>query len=410
MMLLRLATRNLFRQFGRNALSMVSIVMGVFIMIIGAGFANGLDENAIRGQIDQAGHVEIVPTDYPKSGVDHPIDHLYALSPDAEDWLHTHTEAWAPRVVMAPRLIKGRDALRVRFIGYDTERDSTVFPRDAWTIEGEPPETHPLGILVSQGVAKLLDIHPGDVVVVEVRTADGALNAMQLTATGIVQTTAYYFDRVGVMAPRGVVDELALTGGRQSHVHVRLKDRDGAEAFAVGAEASLGVDVDARTWREAVASLMEAGEMRRTMFNFLGFALLAMAGVGIANTVLMAAFERVREIGTMRALGLNRGGVITMFALEGAWMGLVGGLLGAGLGGALTHHHYNVNGIDMMSLMGAKGDAIDDMPLAAMLYLDFSPAFSGGAVVVAVVIAVLASLYPALVASRMLPADAVRAV
>ena len=149
--------------------------------------------------------------------------------------------------------------------------------------------------------------------------------------------------------------------------------------------------------------------MRRTMFNFLGFALLAMAGVGIANTVLMAAFERVREIGTMRALGLNRSGVITMFALEGAWMGLVGGLLGAGLGGALTHH-YNVNGIDMMSLMGAKGDAIDDMPLAAMLYLDFSPAFIGGAVVVAVVIAVLASLYPALVASRMLPADAVRAV
>ncbi len=78
------------------------------------------------------------------------------------------------------------------------------------------------------------------------------------------------------------------------------------------------------------------------------------------------------------------------------------------MGGALTHH-YTAKGLVVMSLMGAKGDAIDDMPLAAMLYLDFSPAFIGGAVVVAGVIAVLASLYPALVASRMLPADAVRA-
>lgn len=408
MFLLRLATRNLFRQMRRNILSMVSIVMGVFVMIIGAGFANGLDENAIRGQIDQAGHVEVVPAEYPASGIDHPIDKLYGLDAEEEAWLAANTEAWTSRVLLAPRLIKGRDALRVRMVGYDSAADEQLFARDRWTLEGELPETHPLGMVVGKGVAKLLDIEPGEVLVVEARTADGALNAMQLTVTGVVETQAYFFDRVGVMAPRTVVDQLALSEGKQSHVHVRLASRDASETFAAAAEERISTPVDARTWQEEVAPLMEAGQMRRTMFNFLGLALLAMAAVGIANTVLMAAFERVREIGTMRALGLTRRGVVAMFAFEGAWMGLVGGLLGAAMGAGLTWH-YSTVGIDMMALMGAKGDAIEDMPLAAMLYLDFSPEFILGAVLAAVVIAVGASLYPAVVASRLLPADAVRA-
>ena len=133
-----------------------------------------------------------------------------------------------------------------------------------------------------------------------------------------------------------------------------------------------------------------------------------MAAAGIANTVLMATFERVREIGTMRALGMTRGGVITMFATEGAWMGLVGGAIGAAMGGALTWY-YNVNGLDMMALVGAKADLTSDYPVDATLYLDFSPPTLIVGVVVAVIVAVLASLYPASLASHMQPADAVRA-
>ena len=61
MLILKLATRNLFRQLGRNALSMVSIIMGVLVIIAGRGMANGLDENVYRAQIHDAGHVVVVP-------------------------------------------------------------------------------------------------------------------------------------------------------------------------------------------------------------------------------------------------------------------------------------------------------------------------------------------------------------
>lgn len=408
MFILRMASRNLFRQKSRNSLSMISIILGVFVIVVGTGFADGLDENVIRAQIDESGHVELVPGDYPKAGIDHPIDELYSLSAEDAAWLDEEVEVWAPRVVMAPRLIKGRDAVRVRLIGYDSQRDEQIFPRDGWEVEGEWPEAVPDGVLVSTGVAELLDLSPGEVVIVEARTAEGALNAMQLTVSGVVHTGAMFFDRVGMISPREVVDRLALSEGRNSHVSVLLSNRHSSEEFALELEQRLGESVEARTWQEASEPLLEAGEMRRSMFNFLGFALLAMAATGIANTILMAAFERVREIGTMRALGLTRRGVVAMFAIEGAWMGLVGGIIGASLGGVLCWH-YNRVGIDIMSLMGAKGDVISDMPVAAMLYFSFNPVFIAMSVVIAVIAAVAASLYPAIIASRLLPAQAVRA-
>ena len=110
----------------------------------------------------------------------------------------------------------------------------------------------------------------------------------------------------------------------------------------------------------------------------------------------------------MRALGMTRAGVITMFATEGGWMGLVGGVIGAFFGGLLTWY-YNVNGLDMYALMGAKADLTSDYPVAAILYFDFSPSALGVSVLVAVIVAILASLYPAILASQMQPADAVRA-
>lgn len=409
MLILKLATRNLFRQMGRNALSMVSIVMGVFVIVAGRGFAMGLDENVYRAQINDAGHTIIVPADYPKFGIDHPIDELYTLSESDRSWLDENTQVWTERVVSSPRLIKGLDSSRVRMVAYDPVTDAKVFPRDEWTLEGSMPDPQGTnGIVISTGVADLLQVSIGEVVVVEVRTADGALNAMQLNVTGIIDTGAMFFDKVGVMVPRSVADPLLLSTGKTSHVHARLDNRDTAPTWAEQASAVLGDKVEARTWLSTTETLIEAGKMRQTMFNFIGFALLAMAAAGIANTVLMAAFERVREIGTMRALGMTRAGVITMFAAEGGWMGLVGGIIGAFFGGLLTWY-YNANGIDMYALMGAKADLSSDYPVTALLYFDFSPSFLVVSVSVAVVVAILASLYPAILASQMQPADAVRA-
>jgi putative ABC transport system permease protein len=155
---------------------------------------------------------------------------------------------------------------------------------------------------------------------------------------------------------------------------------------------------------------MRVMEMRQTMLDLVALALMAVAATGIANTVLMAAFERVREIGTLRALGMTRRGVVGMFVTEGLFMGIVGSLVGALLGGWAVWH-WSVNGIDMTPLIDefSEGGTYDGIPFSAMLYTEWSEPVIVGAVVFGVVVAMLASIYPAVIASRLVPAEAVRA-
>lgn len=96
-----------------------------------------------------------------------------------------------------------------------------------------------------------------------------------------------------------------------------------------------------------------------------------------------------------------------MFALEGFWMGLIGGIIGVTAGGALCRH-YSLNGIDLAPLMEGKADAMSNVPLAAKLYLEFSPTTLVVALAVGVIVSVAASIYPALSASKISPSEAVR--
>ena len=132
-------------------------------------------------------------------------------------------------------------------------------------------------------------------------------------------------------------------------------------------------------------------------------ALMGMSATGIANTVLMAAYERVREIGTLRAMGMTRPGVIQLFVLEGALLGAVGGLLGAALGSAIVLW-YEGQGIELPLVM-----ATGHLPVSNVLYLRSSFAVTARSAVFGLVTAMVASFYPAVIASRPAPAEAVRA-
>ena len=134
------------------------------------------------------------------------------------------------------------------------------------------------------------------------------------------------------------------------------------------------------------------------------FILLAIAGTGIANTVVMAAYERVREIGTLQAMGMSRNGIRGLFLLEGGIMGLTAGLLGAILGSGVVLH-FAQNGIDLSGLAQASGA----MNFSTILYMRFNAEVVGWALAFGVGVSLLASIYPAQHAARMNPADAVRA-
>lgn len=405
MLILRIATRNLFRQLSRNLLSMVSIIMGVSVIVLGRGFQNGLNENMVRGAIDSAvGHAIVEPIDYPENGMRHPVDDAFALTSEQVGWLDDHTTAWTPRILATPRLIKGRDNMRVRLTGV-ASTDESVFPRDSWTLDGAVPKAGEL--LLGSTPARLMRAEVGDIVTLETRTVDGALNAMRYPVSGIVKSGNPLIDNVGVFADLATADALINAQGRITHVGTRIANRDLAPALVSELNAAIPQG-RARSWEDEVAPMIEASAVRQTMFDVIGLALLAMAATGIANTVLMAAYERTREIGTLRTMGLKRSGVLAMFAIEGFWMGVVGGFIGVVLSGAVCWY-YSQHGIELASLMAGKEKQMSSVPISAMLYLEYSTRTLGLAWLVGIVVAVVASVYPAFSASKISPAEAVRA-
>ncbi len=416
MFLLKLAVKNVLRQSGRTLLSMVAIIFGVMALILGRGFVSGMKENMIRAQVDAlTGHVVAMPADYPTTGGRFPIDELLTLTEAERAWLADRGYAWTVRTFFTPRVVRGRDAMRVRAIGFDPGRDEQIFPRGDWTLRREPTNAGASavsddGVLISAGIARIFGVGPGDTLLFESRTVDGALNALELPISGVFESGNPALDRVTVLMPRPLVHDLIQHGEAFSHLVLRLESR--YEAFAVAQDLAeqLGTRAKVRTWRQESQALVEAQEIRQRILDVIAFVLLAIAATGIANTVLMAAYERVREIGTLRALGLRRTGVAALFLLEGAVLGVVGALAGALAGGALVSH-WAVSGIDLSGFADAAGaeGMYDDLPFTSMLYMEFSWATILGAAAFGLAVALLSSIYPAVVATRLAPADAVRA-
>jgi putative ABC transport system permease protein len=400
--LARMAGRNLWRSPRRTVLTSIAVFAGVAISIVGRGFIGGTDESIIRGATDgTVGHVQAMPADYPSQAMQHPVDDLLEI-PDAARALLAEV-AWTERTYLAPLAAHGSTWMRVEAVGIDFGRDAAVFPRDLWSVDGELPRTGQHEVALSPRLAELLGVARGDTFVLQQRTHRGAINALEVRVAAISQTRHTVLDKA-VLMPHTLAAEL-IASPLASHLSVRLRDRDDAAAFAPKLAAALGTGAKVVTWETEVADLLQLQAARRKALNAVVFVLLALAAFGIANTVLMSAYERVREVGTLRSLGMTEGGVLRLFVLEGALVGVLGGLVGALAGGGLVAR-WNVHPLDFSELVAKQGATF---PAITYLYAHFSPAGIVATFALGVAVAALASIYPGRVAARMPPADAVRA-
>lgn len=397
--LLGLALRNLARNLRRTLLTGVAVFWGVAVMILGWGVLDGLDDNVLRAaQGALVGDVILRPDGYPDDGLRFPIEDV-APVPDA---LRARLDAagpWTSRAAVPARLVKGTDGLRVTVWAYDDAHETQVFTREDWTVEGRWPAVGASEVVLGHNLARLLEAHPGDEIVLSARTRDGAINAMTYTVVGVAQCGNSAIDALGVWMELGAAEQLALLAGARSHLALRSSD-------AAAAKATLGgLGWAPLTLAEECEDLVALNRIRRRVLTVITGMIMLIAALGIANTVIMATLERIREVGTLLALGMPRAHVRALFLFEGGLMGVVSGALGALLGGGAVLH-WQAHGIDVSSIVGAVGGA---MPMGAVIYTRFELTHVLLALALGPTLAVLASIWPARFASSIVPADAVRA-
>lgn len=397
--LLGLALRNLARNLRRTMLTAVAVFWGVTVMILGWGVLDGLDDNVLRAaRTSLVGDLILRPDGYPDDGLRYPLEDAAELPPA----LRTALDAagpWTSRTAIPARLISGTDGLRVVVWAYDGANETRVFDRADWTVDGRWPATGAAEVVLGKNLARLLEAAPGAEIILSARTRDGAINALPYTVVGVAESGNSAIDALGVWMEAGAAESLALVGGARSHVAVATDD-------AASVKASLGGHGwTALTLQEECEDLLALNRIRRRVLSVIVTMIMLIAALGIANTVIMATLERIREVGTLLALGMPRRHVRALFLFEGGLMGTVAGSLGAGLGSALVLH-WQEAGIDASGIIGAVGSS---MPMGAIIYTRFDLTHVLAAMALGPILSVLASIWPARYASDIVPADAVRA-
>ena len=407
MLILSLAVRNLFRNTRRTVITSGAVVFGVALQVLGWGLVDGLDDNFLRAvSTTTTGDILLRPPEYPTDGLSYPLEE--AAAPPA---LTGFSGEAASRVLFSARVVHKADAARAVGVAYDPDQDYRVFPRERWRVQGVWPDAGQSQVALGDALGRLLGVGVGDEVVVQARTVAGAQNALSYTITALVHTDNGQLDNTAVWLRMDAADALLQLQGRRTHLSLHVgtledaavvRDRLQAAGAFTGPDGKLW---DAKTTREEAADMLAINDIRRRAILMLVGVIMAIAATGIANTVIMAAYERVREIGTLLALGMKRRDVSLLFLTEGAMLGLGAGSVGAAIGTAGVLY-WQFNGIVLgEETMKATGN----LPVSAIIYTHFNWAPVIGSLVFSALVAIFASVQPARFASRLNPADAVRA-
>ncbi len=265
-----------------------------------------------------------------------------------------------------------------------------------------PREVLP-GIIVGQELARSLRLYVGDEVNVvsplgELGPAGPMPKARPFRVAGIFYSGMYEYDMKYTYVMLETGQRFLNVGDEISGIEIKVDDVEQAEETAERIQARIGrPDLRVQDWKELNSTLFGALQLERlAMFVFLGIAILV-AGFCVFATLTLMVQEKSSEMGILKAMGARRGDVVRIFLVEGLLIGILGAGLGCGLGyvACFAAEHFGVR-------MNPEVYYIDKLPV----HIDHAEFVAVG--VAAVVVCVLATIFPAVLASRTRPVDALR--
>jgi ABC-type lipoprotein release transport system permease subunit len=403
--ILKLASRNVWRNRRRSLITMTAIAGGLALMIWGRNLNSGSYDEMVKVGVSQmAGHVVV---QYPGWQEDRDKDQLV---PAASTVAATLEQAFPDATVISRSFLSGlltspNNSVGIGLNAVQPTGEARVAGWADKITEGEwLKDGDTRGIVIGTGVAETLQVGLNDKVVFMTQGADEVTSRL-FRVRGLVRTGSKELDGFFAIATLEAAQELVEQPDAAHQVSVHLSDPKRSEEAAIKA-ASLfkGQDLQVLNWMEAIPEIYQLIKMDQK-YNFLFmFIIGVIVAVGVANTVLMAVMERIREFGVLLAVGMSPRRLAALVVVEGMVLGVLSVALGVVLGSVLTWPLYK-NGWDLTGVMGDSYE-ISGVAISAVLYAqyDWTSTFlfaTGG-----VVMTVLATLYPAFKAARLEPVEA----
>jgi len=403
----RIAGRNLFRYKRRTLLTLSLIVIGV-LFVSGFTAVTGSFKSLMIGQITDSfvGHMQIHRKGYLAA-----IDNLpltMNLKPQAVNKVETvlketpQIEAYSPRIKFGGMFSNFLETTNIRLNGVEPEKEARTVPLLLPRIKEGDQAIRKGEILVPELLARGMKVKVGDVVVVIATNRDGSVNGKQLKVGGILESATGPGGRDGYVHIEDAAEILRMEEMEISEIALRLKDFDRLHEVYRELEARLSGEknkegkplFEVHTW-ENLSPFYNIARMIDIMTLFIKLMLIAVVLISIMNVMIMAVYERVREIGTMSAIGTLPGKILYLFLFEGFLLGVIGAVIGSILSILMI---YGINLAKFTYDFGRQTGIV----LSAAVNLQDLLVISG----IVIAVAVVASLQPAFKASRMDPIQA----
>lgn len=400
-----IAYRDLGRNRRRSLLTLIAVGLGLALLIILNGFVAGVWGDALQNNIRlRTGHVQIRAASYQeeKLSLQWPdlLDNTDALTARANAL--SAVQAAAPVLWASGMLNTIDETVGIRVFG--VEPTSSIYaPIQTAMVAGEFLTVDDRdGILIGKRLADSLGVGVGRRVSLTIVDANGQVDEGIFTIRGLYSTGIISYDDSAVFMPISKAQAFARTSGRASAIVILLHHQEDADAVAAALNTPGTVTL---TWRDLNALFVQAIETAMRFYIILDGIVMLVVAVIIANTLLMAVFERIREMGILAALGMKGRQIMLMFLLEACILGLAGIVIGIALGSAGVAYLARVG-----VYAGEMAAAVEGVALSTTMYARFVPGTFAWLALWTLVVILLASLYPAWFAARLEPVEALHAV
>ncbi len=400
-----LAWRNLWRNHRRTIVMISAITIAVWAMIFMTALMRGMVNDMIRDGIRALpGHVQV---HHPEFRNDPSILNLIP-TPDsslAAAFSQANFAGWASRVRVPAIISSERESRGVTLVGIDPLLERTLDAVGSDIVEGRYLEDiNDGGIVIGRKLADKLDTEIGKRIVIMSQDPDNDIADRGYRIVGLFKANLEQHEEVFVFAGKATVQKMLGIEDRVTEVVVMAEEFRELEELTKLVATRAGEGVEVLPWQELDKYL---GTMLKVMDGFVLVWLIVIflaLSFGLVNTLVMAVFERVREIGLMLALGMRPSNILSQIIVESGLLLVIGLALGNVL--AYASVVPLKDGIDV----SAVAEGMEMFGYASILYPAQELRDTIMANVVVLVLGFLASLSPAWRASRYDPIEAITKV
>ncbi len=403
MKIISMARRNVFRNWRRTLVTTLAMGFAGFIMILFAALMEGLLQTSERNAVSMnLGDVQIHAEGYR----DDPD--LYKRIENADDLVSQLQQAGfhaTPRVYGFGLAAAGSTSAGVQLRGINLTNEATVTQVHKHIMQGNwLADNDPKGVVIGKKLARTLGVKPGDEIVIIGQAADGSMANDLYTVRGILKSVGEDVDRAGFFMVERSFRELMVLQRGAHEISVMRPDRSDDLEAATAQVSALALGYETKNWRQlqpVIARILDLADAQTIIMVLITYVAVAML---VLNAMLMSVFERIRELGIMKAMGVTPWQITLLIYAETMIQVTVASVI-AFLSGWSLSNYYKVNGIDLSAI--SSGASFGGVAIDPIWYAHVTTEAVLIPIVFLFIIAVVAVIYPAIKAAVIRPVKAI---